>query len=429
MSKAVNKVLGSAAILGVLSAASLPLALGFNGINFYTPYLPALLVSIFFGGVWGLQVGRVDMSRAARIYSVLPILMLLLCFIGDDRSEQFNATLPYLFGGITFVTALLVFRFFAVSSSIIVKFAFIFFVIQTCIAAVQSLGHPAFGIISMYLGPGEEVISSRGDVVRISGTFGNPNVFAQIYSLMAVIVVNHFFFSRRASQRFLGVLVIMLTGYIIVLTSSRSGILFFSLLTSGIIIGIFKEQLGSWKKTVGVLAIPAFLTLGMLLVALQFKVFFIPAESSLFQTGGRLETYLGAMALLSDPRILIHGVGGGQFFEAAAERGIYFQYKNWVPPELINSSVHNLPLQLITEFGAIAAGAYALAVIGFIRMGFNMDWPDGARDKSNFVMPLLLIFLVPFQFGTTASSPWLISFFSVYFALIEDHWWRVKRHG
>ncbi len=429
MSKAINRTFGGASVLTILASASLPLAPRLFGVNFYTPYFFIIPIFFLFFASWALQNGKVRLSYAAKAYAIVPILMFFLHFLGDDRIEQLNETLPYIFGFMVFFTTLLIFRFFSVTIDILVTFAFLFLLVETPIVMAQSAGWSNFGIISSYFGSGEERSALFGQVVRVSGTFGNPNVLAQVYQLIAAIVVSHFLFLRRRPRVFLSLAVFALTGLVIVLTLSRSGLLFFVLVNSSIVIAFMREPSAKRSKGILFFMIAAITMPLMIFIILQSDSLTILSRFQNLETVGRLETYIGAISLLREPSVLIYGVGGGQFFEGAARYGIYFEYRNWIPPELLNSSVHNLTLKMLTEFGAIVSFLYALAVVGFIRIGLKKTWADSPREKMMFVMPLVFLFLIPFQLGTTGSSIWLISIFSIYFAVIENEFWKVKSSG
>lgn len=429
MSKILEKAFGNGSMLLILASASMPLAPRFAGVNFYTPYVFIIPVAILVVASWALQNGRIRLSRAARAYAIVPVLMFLLLLFGEDRTEQLNAILPYFFGSLLFLTTLLLFKYNYISSNILLRFAYIFFLIETPIVIVQSMGWSEFGIISSYLGAGEERLVTFGESVRISGTFGNPNVFAQVYQLMSAIIVSDFLFSRRQPKVFLSLVVIALTGLVIVLTLSRSGLLFFILVNASLLIAFMKEPGRKASKTIILFMLAViFLTL-VVLVILQLDSFTISARFKNLESSGRLETYLGALSLLRELDVLLYGVGGDQFFEGAARHGIYFQWKSWIAPELMTTSVHNLTLKMLTEFGVVVSFFYAWAVVGFIRIGYRTVWPNRPREKLMFAMPLLFLFLIPFQLGTTGASIWLISIFSIYFAVIESERWgrRVMR--
>lgn len=426
MSKSVNKAFGQACILSILASASIPLAPNFGGVNLYTPYVVIIPATIIAVVTWALQNGRVRLSGSARAYATVPALMFLLHFFGDDRTEQLNAILPYIFGVLVFFTILLILRFFSTSHVIVLKFAYFFFTLETLIATIQYFGHPEFGIISSYFGAGEERIVQFGNLVRISGTFGNPNVFSQVYQLMSALVVSDLLFSHKKPRFFSGLAVVTLTGIVIASSLSRSGLLFFIFVNLYILMVFFRREDRIKNKKIFFVALSVII-LPVLAYIFSQKVLSLGFMRLInFEDALRLETYVGAIALLTDPGVLVFGVGADQFFQGAAQRGINFEYRSWVPPELMSSSVHNITLKMLTEFGLLLSIMYARAIIGFIYIGLTVTSPHHTRERMMFVIPLVFLFLIPFQLGTSGASIWLISIFSVYFAVIENYLWRVK---
>lgn len=421
-----NSLIGKSFVFCILASACAPLAPSVGAIQIYTPYVVVLPLFILVVCAWMVHTPRITLSKLALAYVLCPILMLLFSFWGYNISGQLDATLPYIFGAAIFLVVVLLQRYFRLNFNSVIAFAYCFLLVESFVVIVQVLSGTDFGVPSTYLGSGKQIATTWNGAIRASGTFGNPNVFSQVYELMSAIVVADLLFSSNARRMLFGLAVVLVTGLIIALSLSRSGMLFF-FATNLLIVYRFLRRRDSLKNKSLIVV-----TVIMLVVVLAFPVInelrLTVADRLLtYKDSTRIQMYSNALQLASMPSVWFSGVGAGQFFVGAEKHGLNVSFHTWTAVEKLNTSVHNLTLKVLVESGVIVFMLYFTAVIGFIRRALKRNGCLGFRMRMMIGFPLLALFGIPLQLGTSGATIWIISFISVYFAFIENAWYEDRR--
>lgn len=406
--------------LFVVFSACLPLSVNINGLQIFTPYVVVIFFAFLILLVWILFPKRIIKRKEEFAFIAAMILPFLTATLSVDPSDAFKQSVNGLYAATVFLIIKYCLRMRLLKSDDIQLIAFFLFYFLTVVAMLQIVLQEPVGIISNYFGAGDSQTSRWQGELRISGTFGNANVFAQVYVLYSSILLSKYLYSHNESSIYKAIFISGVTFFIVGASLSRSGLLF-ALVLHFVIYTLSMKN--SQKKQKLLLIFVSFVTIFILYV-----VFFLVLKSGLIDRAerftdlnfsNRFETYLGALNLLQDPLVAVFGVGSGQFFEGSATHEIYYSYKSWMDQTEINSSVHNWLLQIATENGLIVMMLYLYAIIKTAQRGWQKLKAPGGWLAATFSIVLIVLYFVPLQFTTTANSPWILTPVAIIFACIH----------
>ena len=293
--------------------------------------------------------------------------------------------------------------------------------ILAVLAALQYLTKQNIGVVPGYFGENlvQGVGESREGGVRVSGTFANSNVFAQVLTFYSSIILAYILFFCGRRRLLIALTFSMISLSIIALSLSRSGILG---ATFAHMVLYWFWMLKGGKRRGDRLTLLIFLMICGVVAALILISFvdaeLIPGISRFLDTdisgrsfSSRIETYSGAIEILQNPRVFFLGVGSGQFYEALAMQNIDIEYKSYIPSDRNFGSVHNWPLLITTEHGFIVLSLYVYALYKTIKKGLFLGKANTRRDAMTGAIALVLavFYVVPFSFGTAGNTPWLLT--------------------
>lgn len=410
-------------------SAICPLEMVFYGFQIYTPYPTLLIMAPFALFVWLLRPHRIKLRKEEVIFIITPLLILLTSTVSINPNDAAMQSLIMVYPAIIFLIVKYYLRMHLLRRNDLILLAFIVFFILTVLALFQYAWQEPIGVVANYFGDKifDETYSITGKL-RVSGTFTNANVFAQVYTIYSAIVVASCLFYFRSPRPCLAVFVSALSLFIVVTSLSRSGLLFaifcqFSLY-------VYWIKCGRLIQRIWIIIATLFISIVIITstVVIQEKhLTGMERITDLSETHKRTEVYLVALYMLQEPRVAFAGVGSGQFFEGTAARGIYHSYKAWLDPTEINSSVHNLILQLATENGIIIMLLYMYTVIKTVKRGWLIRKVPEGWFASTLAIILGSLYLTALQFGTTGTSPWILTPVAIIFVWIQNEYDKVGK--
>lgn len=415
-------------IASVVVAALAPLSVRIYFLPIYAPYLPFAVVAMLMLAIWLLCPGRSARRIEETAFLVAPILSMIFSLLNPNPSDAFGSSLAGVYAAGLFVLVRYGLRIGAIKRLDFLRWATIAFVALAAVALAQIVLQTNVGVVSAYFGQnlsgGSYADESR---IRVSGTFGNANVFAQVFAIYGGVIISALLFLYR---RVLAALVfsVMLTA-IVVSTLSRSGFLFAVAMQSAIYIYWLMRE--TRITAVGLVAGLGGVLITVLIFAglLYYSDSQIAGLSRLADTGdgGRLVMIQGALRLLSDPLVAVIGVGSGQFFPAISAHDILMPYKEWRNLSDIDSSVHNWTLQVATENGLLVLLLYVYAVVMSVMRGWSVRRLEGGWMPASIAIIVSLLYLIPLQFTTSGVTPWILTPVAIALAWIQNEYDESKK--
>lgn len=186
--------------------------------------------------------------------------------------------------------------------------------------------------------------------------FGNPNSFGAVLVLLLPVVLSQLE-RQKGIQRFLLILLFVLTGVLLILTYSR-GAWIGAVVSCGVyvVLWLYRQQLYSWSRLKAKIGLPKLaLAGGVLLIGVVGGGLFLARSLDEGGRGTDLRAYIYDTALITFAEQPLTGSGIFTFGRALAEF-------NSSPPLQPHSHAHNLPLQVGAELGIF--GILALLATG-----------------------------------------------------------------
>lgn len=216
-------------------------------------------------------------------------------------------------------------------------------VVQWLFYQRYGLGGPAFsGILNMQVTPHGE------RVVRLAGGSLDPNRAAVAVATYAYIILGDPFVAR-ARARHLTAGVLALSGALVFLTLSRSGLVAFLLVLPGILAAFWRSQTAKQKvATVGALAVSVVALANTSMVRALTSGSLLSSRLSL-EEGGSTDVHIGLYGRAAE-------VLGGSFHRLAVGTGYGSSY-HWVQDYFPGSSYgnfHSLYATLVVEAGVMS---------------------------------------------------------------------------
>lgn len=418
----------------IVLAAIAPLSTIFLGIQVDTPYVPLVPLLLLCFALWALNPRRILRNREEYVLVFSQFLILLLTLQSTDPFQSFSISI--LFGylaGLYWLSRFLLKAQIVCRQHLLIAAAVIT-LIQVVLAAVQFVSKQNVGVIPAYFGSNltQGAAETLLGGVRISGTFSNSNVFAQVLAFYSSAILAFILFVYRGNRFLLASLFSIVSLSAVVLSLSRSGTL--AAFCSQILLYWFWIRKGG-SRSLDRLILIIITSICVCLVGVLLLSFFsaeaIPGVSRLADTdktgasfSSRIETYLAAIEILKQPRIFFFGVGHGQFYEVLELNNIFINYKSYIPSDSNFGSVHNLPLLIATEHGFVVLTLYVYALYKTIKKGLFLGKENTPTYNMAASMALIIVvfYVVPFSFGTTGNTPWLMTPIIITMAWIQHEY-------
>lgn len=418
--------------LAIIIAAIAPLTLPFYNIIVYTPYIPFCVIIIMLSLYWLQKPRKIFKRREEYIFITAQVLIVLLA-VSHDSSTSLSTSVVALYTIGLFWIARFLLSVRVLNRSNLFFTVKIVLAVLTIIALLQFVLHKNIGMVATYFG--ENLVQGHysttgGTFFRISSTFTNPNIFSQVYTSYASILIAVLLFNNSSPRLFLSIVASGVMTFVVAISLSRSGLLF-SILVQMALYRFWISQGGQGKRERhAILIIMSFAVLLIALIGFSFVgADLIPGISRFSEFGiendinkKRLIVYGGALQLLRDPLVLMFGVGKGQLFQSMVEHGIFVDYKLVVLPEDLYGSVHNWVLLIATEYGLIVLVLYIYAIYQTISRGWSLRKTPGGLMAASCAIILATLYLSAFQFGTTGVSIWLLTPITIMFAWIQNEY-------
>ncbi|WP_166805116.1 O-antigen ligase family protein [Nitrosococcus wardiae] len=411
-------------------AACAPLAIAFYNIPIYTPYLPFLAVVVLALFMWLLRSRRLIRRREEFAFVSAQALIVLTSVASVDPNEAISASIVAIYAAGIFLIVRYFLTIQLLKKTDLLVWSAIIFALLTVVALLQFILQSNIGIVSTYFGKNFAEGTYADEALRISSTFGNANVFSQVYTIYGTILVSSCLFYFRWLR--LALLLSCLIIFVVAISLSRSGIIFTLFLQIAIYlywVMSSRRRRGERMAVVGIIVVCASAILGI--SSLYITDDLIPGASRFadFSDSGRLETYFGAMQLLQDPFVALFGVGSGQFFEGSAIHGIYYGYKVWLQPYELKSTVHNWFLQIATENGVVVLFLYVYAIFKTARRGWSIRKLSDGWLAASLAITMLSLYMTALQFGTTGTTPWILTPIAIILAWIQNEYDKSKKRN
>jgi len=401
-------------------------------IPIYTPYIPFVVVMVLYLKQRVVSSKKTLRRREEYIFVFSQILILLLALISIDPQEAFPKSITALYAAALYLVTRHYLQTGAIRSSNVVVFFSCALTVLMLVGLLQVVMRNNIGVVATYFGDNLSQGAYESDFggVRISGTYTNPNVFAQAMALYAGIVIAVLLFYKRRPRFFLALMISGITTFLVASSLSRSGLMF-SFLVQVAVYGFWVMRGGRHRfQRFALFAMLIFSLFVVVLVSVSFVgdepipgiSRFTSVENDDVAITGRINSYLAALQLLGDPGVLLFGVGAGQFYESAMKHGINLEYKSWIAPEDNFGSVHNWILMIVTEHGLIVLLLYIYAICKTVSRGwFLRKLPRGWLPASLAIV-IAMLYLSAFQVGTTGTTVWLLTPVVIMLAWIQNEY-------
>lgn len=424
-----------AMIFLIVVAAIAPLSSESHGILIFTPYLPFLVAASWAMLVWLSKPKQILRRREEMVFVGIPGLIILLSMASISPDDALKTSVVTIYAMGVFLLTRYCLRIRALKKNDLVLWAAIVFTFLTIVALLQFFLQTNIGVVATYFGESSEEGSYvfAWKQLRVSGTFSNANVFAQVYTLYGTIVIAACIFSSRISYFRWAFFISSLMTFVVVTSLSRGGLIFTILVQ--IAIYIFWLTRCRRKRSTRIIVIGVSF-IGLLIVLGVGSMFFfdgfVPGISRFLDTRDnsisiRIEMVYDALQLLKDPIVLLFGVGSGQFFEGLIEHHIAFTYKYWLRPDEM-STIHNWFLQICTENGLLILLLYVYVIYKTVLRGWSIRTVPGGWLPSSLAIIVATLYLTALQFDTSGTTPWILTPVTIILAWIQNEYDEAKEN-
>lgn len=405
-------------ILVITSFVSLVYRIG--GYPIYPSY-PALFACIILAVLHITNRKKINIPGFSdMVIATLGMLPFFLSIFARSPEEARESSFVFIYFAATFFTVkYLLNRKIIAISSIISGFSVVFFS-MLFIGVLQALTGSPIGLIANYFGSSSSEGALYQGSFRVSGTLASPNVFANCLVFLMPAGVHYIFKHLKIREAYVIALCVIILSFLLVIGSgSRAGVLYLCIsLLAGY--AIWLRQCRTVKNRSITIVL-----LGIVFISSIFIVYSMRLDSPslvvrVLETGdsGRLSTYRRALSIIQEPRTLLIGVGSGQFFEALYDRNMEIEYRSWMDPQDIPSTVHNWVLQVVSEMGIITFSAWLFFIVFVYRRAVYVFSQDRNIVFFLFGINFVSLFLVPLQFDTSVSNPSVLTIIALAGAMI-----------
>jgi hypothetical protein len=317
----------------------------------------------------------------------------------------------FLYFALTYLTAKALLGSCAIADRHVIKGLAIAYCILVIIGLLQSVTGTPIGLFATYFGADSAEGAYHQQVFRVSGTMTSPNVFANCLVLLmpAGLFATYSMLARSQAMLPLAIL-LAITFFLVVESGSRAGLVYFTVSLSGIYFFWLRSCSSIRNKWI------TFFAILPVVVAVILSVFgslsYAPSiVARFFVSGdsGRFSQYSAALSLLQDPKVILTGVGAGQFFDSIFHESIPIQYKPWMDLRDIPSTVHNWMLQILSELGVFVFGAWVYFIVSIFRRSVYVFKRCNDIFILFFGFNFLALFVFPLQFDTSIGNPSIVS--------------------
>lgn len=421
-------------VRATLVLALLPLTISVGGISLFTPdaaLLPLVLV-------WGTHVAamrarrgwRVPVVRGERAITVLVIATCAIVPFSYHLANSSDAALFFLrMAAFYFVVRWLLARGWLLPDQFL-RWSVQFAVFLIAIGLIQLLTGTQVGLVANYFGESASEAGAFGATRRLSGTSPNSNVFGQWIVMFGLALNFRLIRGSRLPHLFFLAVVVLVEARLIAATLSRSALLFF------VVSNVPLAAMWVWRsprsrfvqRVVGAAIIAAILTAGIGIGWQRLNEVSLLAERmDAYSNVRRVTAATNGLILLQDPWIAVTGTGWGAFYPALDARGLrgladdpilrWRDIRDW------QGEIHNTFLMVLVEGGIVTflpfvvlCGVVVLSIHRCVRRN-----SDPALEEPAFMGILIVAYgLVPMQFTTAATTPWIMPFLVTLCALVFD---------
>ncbi|RIK38577.1 MAG: hypothetical protein DCC55_20705 [Chloroflexi bacterium] len=263
-----------------------------------------------------------------------------------------------------------------VSATDLRRIIVVLLIVQCIVAVVQFATNSRFGSLNDYFGdpvdhPNAYFQSSLGRIIRVVGTFHNPNLLGNWIILLGPFVYAALYYGAARRQIFYLIL-LSVSVAVLLFTFSRSGWFSFALAGAVVAIRLMSENLRRllnvmrrfirYGLILGLLLMVGVLILGQFVDTLSLTV--LQDRFRSISGGGEWRLAYVELAFQLFVRAPLTGAGLGNFSEAITQG-----YGNVTVPAVLltgfeYSTVHNLWLQFLAETGLVGVLLLTLAAVG-----------------------------------------------------------------
>lgn len=395
------------------------LVLRVNGYPIYPSY-PPLILCIAIGVISSVRRNRIRVPKYDDVL-VLGIGLfpfLLSPFARNSELARESALIFIYFSAAYLITKSFLSKGVITITSIISALMVAFYIILI-IGTLQAVTGTPIGLIANYFGSGSSEGAYHSDLFRVSATMTSPNVFANCLVFLLPAGLHSLTSIKKSQSIILALLMFIVIVFLLFSSGSRAGLVYF--VFSGLciyMVWLRKDHAIKNRWLTGFVLLLIFSTVAYSIMTTN--IFNNTVASRFFEAtdSGRLSTYRAAFSILGDPKIILTGVGGGQFFNELYHKNVLFEYQGWKDPRDIYSTVHNWMLQILSELGIITFFVWILFIISVFRCAVYVFGRD--NDILFFMLGInfVILFLVPLQVDTSISNPSVLTAIAVTGAVI-----------